>query len=354
MYTSSDATLFPHCYGSIQHPEQNCAVVGKTHTPDTPNMELFDLPCELFRLILEYLLVPDLGKLDIAIVNHELRFTYLSNLNGLILPRYRFSSEGIMGMSRYDQLISWLMKRNIIILRVILSSLDCRSSYCYNLNSQPRIQSLRLEYHPNECLSHIGNCPSLTELAYVGFHFYRSLSFFEENPQITRFTLSVRDRIWAVSLAHIFELCPNVTSLDLSNNQWLGDESVSVLVNSNLNLISLSLGETAIREDASVRLILNSFPNLQYLSFANCDISKDMIHLCFEKVILPSLICHCDDLLLNGLRGLVATTSEKRNVITFLYFALFIIHSGERLCLMNISPQVLCRILFNISCILMR
>jgi hypothetical protein len=252
------------------------------------------LPQEVFQMILQYLPLSDVSKMDMAIVNHSLRPQFLDTLNGMLIPSFE------------DNEFEWMMLRNII--PQTFHQHHCDDHHClaqshidivpFLLKVRNHLEFLTLDGISKSDFRKLGAFP---ELKIFGLSLLGSpislkslVRFFGLNPQIEQITLNYS--LFNYNSTLITSLAPkwpNLKYLNLSNNLWFNDYCVAKLAQSNLNLLSLDIGSTDVQQDGSLLLILNAFPNLQHLSFEECeDISREMREFCLRNVAIRSLRSH--------------------------------------------------------------
>jgi hypothetical protein len=250
------------------------------------------LPPEIFDMVLAYLLLDELGKLDMAILNHSLRSHYLStiNLGMTTIEKY----EAPFWFEDIENQLLWIVSRNVIPLDIFYDVFH-PAFLSLILNSRSKLRSLELcpsESIPAEYLSLIGPCPSLKKLKLFQCDDISHTSlknFLALNPTLEKIVLFSRVRLSPDYITSIAFNCRSLKHLDLSNNIWFNDRCLTELTQGTLNLTSLNISSTDIRSDPSVHLALKSFPNLRSLLLHECSVSSDVIKLCLRQVVLPAL-----------------------------------------------------------------
>lgn len=251
-------------------------------------VSIFSLPREILRVIFEYLPLPDLGILDIALVNRKLRSIYLTALDGLIIPRYESSSREI-GENIF---LNWLIKRKIIAIQIILYSFHAKIlQFIRNCRNKIKFLSNYGCSLSAQFLCEVSPFPSLNEIILNNYNIY-SLDllgqFLRLNPQLQ--SIRLLHQLTPKFINTISYCCPNVKYLDFSGNRWFDDTCIVELVQGNLNnLISLNIADTGVKQDVSIQLILDTYPNLHFFSFFGCTDSSILYRSCLHQVVSPAL-----------------------------------------------------------------
>jgi hypothetical protein len=228
------------------------------------------LPCEILQLVLQYLRLEELVRMDYATTNQLLRPSFLSALSRVEIPRYKTPSNYIE--YRKDNLL-WLLRRCIAPLEILSEGSEPEISALIS-NSRQRLRSLRLSSCPDFpsqfFVDHLTSCRSLITLELISCPSFPP-----------------------VFLGSLVRICVNVKHLNVSCNQWFDDECVTLLTTGVLDLFALNISKTNVLQDRSIQAVLDSFPNLHAISMAHCPISGDMVRLCLRQVVIPSL-CNRD------------------------------------------------------------
>jgi hypothetical protein len=264
------------------------------------------LPREVFQMILQYLPLKDISKMDMAIVNHNLRSHLLFTLNEWLIPSFE--------ENEYD----WIMLRNIKPKHFrqhhchVCEDHYCDDRRCYSqshidivpflLKVSDHLESLSLDGISKSDFRKLGAFPELTSFSLSLLRSSvstKSLTrFFGLSPKLKRLDLNFSFYNYNVTLlTALISNCPNLRHLNLANNMWFNDHCVAKLTRSNLDLFLLNIDYTAVTQDESLQLILNAFPNLQHLSFGNCEgISLEMTEICVKQVAIRSLLSDDPDI----------------------------------------------------------
>jgi hypothetical protein len=271
---------------------------------------LTNLPREIFHLILEYLFLDDIKKLDLAIVNHEIRDRYLLLIDGLVLPSLEHISLNPVGNR-----LNWIVSRKILFQEII-SFYFSPKIFPLISNCRAQLKSLSLDDIPSEYLP-LGSFSSLTSIEFSACTISEDsfVNFFHLNPQLQKVTLR-GDHFHPTLLAIFAFHCPNLRHLDLSTNPWVDDDCLLELVREggNLNLLSLDVSYTSVRRDESICLVLTCFPNIRNFSFYECQVSPEMKEICLRQIAVPALMSDDSETLLMGL--VCCCTNTQIDIVT--------------------------------------
>lgn len=248
------------------------------------------LPLDIFRMILQYLTLPDIGRMDMAVLNHQWRHFFITALEKFIIPEYQSLDLFFDDM---DPLV-WIVRRKICCQNI---AINCGklSQLSLILNSRASVVSLRfiegrrMKGRTSEFLSEIGCCPSLrnVEMSYVT-NSPAFKAFFDLNTQLQRVSLH---SIEEINLPLLLINLKNLQYLNLSDNHWFNDRCLERLAEANLlsELTEFNISNTGVVEDQS-GFYLMQLPHLQSINWANCSFTKDVSITCLHRIILPSLL----------------------------------------------------------------
>jgi hypothetical protein len=255
---------------------------------------MFDsLPRELLQLILSHLEEEELKKIDMAILSHRLRPSFLAAMDGLVL------------MDGYVQkeTISWFLLRKIRFTYLELVDFDQTVVF----NSRDTLECLDWEKVTDENISVIGPCPRLTSLVISCSLLTKTeflAQFFSLNPQILSVSVSNFGHLDVNLLSVIRQYLPNLENLCLWHCQEVTDNYLAHLVPGCPKLVSLTLSGTKIT-DTSLRLILDNFPNLRSLVFKDCNnVSYEMLKLCILRFPIAALLIDNEEVQTQALQDL--------------------------------------------------
>jgi hypothetical protein len=267
---------------------------------------LTNLPREMVRLILELLTMEEIGKLDLAILNHHFRPLFLVALHKLPVPVYEDPCYG-----QKDQPLDWLLVRGVIPLDIKINNFRPKLGQLI-ANSRSLVQCLAIHdarFSPTTFQA-LGSFPSLTSFALGDGDDEISqemvLQFLRCHPQLEKISIATGSDFTDELVREIPLCCPKVTHLDFMGSVWFGDDCASSLaaVAAQLpQLISLDLSETKITDDV-IPLLLDSLPRLHQLCLFDCNISLPMLQLCLTRVAMPSLMSSDPKVIFLGLGNL--------------------------------------------------
>lgn len=261
------------------------------------SLNLWNLPEDMFCLILQYLDLRNHAKLDMAISDANLRPYYHSQLEKISFPMF-YDPKNIANDNEIYRLpmlpflptavpVSWLESRKIKFTEIdVINNLT--TTLPIVLNSASILQYFRFSDYgvdlPEDYFARIGSCPSLREIQckIVSAKYFGD--FLSSNQQIQKLHVKTCDPLVVPLIA---AHCPNLQSLSLAHNGWFNDESVTTLTSGALNLSSLNISFTAVERDESIHQILNSFTNLQYIEFIECRFSTQAMELCLKNIVRP-------------------------------------------------------------------
>lgn len=263
------------------------------------------LPRELLRLVIDYLMIPELISLDNAILNKSFRSDYILSLSGIKHFDYQLIAP---------QTFKWLTKRNIAVLNLSFVSLN-EFSLKYISRFRSVIQKLfihtDLPYHifgevitpSRKDLNRIGRCPSLKSLFLSDAQNLTTKTLqkiLKDNPQIGDLDISGCPSLSLECIQSIVKQCQNLQFLDLSRNDWVTDAAIDILLTGCPRLKSLHLDETSIT-DNSVDKILMRAPSLHDLQVLENGISVAKVSDILDRVSIPSILHPDDDIATIGL-----------------------------------------------------
>lgn len=238
----------------------------------------FSLPTELLRMILQYLPLQDICKMDTAVTNHDMRPEFLAVLAGMTIIEYKSPSSP----SKDSQ--KWLLLRDIYPLQ--LSYIKCSVQFPLLLRCKEVLTSLQLIRPLSKALP---NFPSLRTLKInnLSNDCIRSLTILlSNNPQLEYLELSTE----APFDLSLLRFTPYLKGLTLSQNKWLNDRTLSPLLGLIRNLQYIDLTETQVHSYDTFRNLIKSCPDLHYISFGG-SLSIEVRVLCYQSVVYPSLAC---------------------------------------------------------------
>jgi hypothetical protein len=198
---------------------------------------LLDLPIDVYRELLKYFRSAEIGILDLAILNRQLREVFLSALSGIVLARYD---------SNVDLLpITWLTQRKILAREIKISdSLDPMLPQCI-LQSKSIIEVLVLlnTSVKDAEFRQIGFCPKLKSLSLLDYSISpRGLEdFLRMNPQLESLSISRCHHYSDDILVALAGACLYLQHLDISRCNWVTDASLELIGNSPLKLKALDI-----------------------------------------------------------------------------------------------------------------
>jgi hypothetical protein len=220
---------------------------------------LQNLPTDLFRLLLSFICLPDLIRLDNSLTNHELREIYLTAMRGFSNHSWRSSTTNI----------DWIILRGVSLKEISFSEFAFQRLELIEKFRSSLVTINFGDLYLEVDLHLIGTCPSLTHLNLSGNSF--SSNAWEpvliSNPQIRHLDLRRASKLSNDIIKTIVAYCPHLEHLDLSFNMWVTDETIALLVSSQLRLKSLQFRCTNVRNNETIVNLLDTFPSLSLLGY---------------------------------------------------------------------------------------
>jgi hypothetical protein len=236
------------------------------------------LPPEIFRMILQYLDVPnEIRVLDEAILNHELRSLYLQSLHGMTIEEFSHVIPSPQSNRKAIVNIYWLLNKNIRPLNIRISDylegilfLIFQSRFTLTTLSIDFKHSFPIKFTSD--LARIGHFPSLTSLVIDDWPETSAsdfVTFCSKNTQLQ--SLHIRSTDFSSEILSSFlPFCESLLKLEISYNQRFNDECIEALVTATPKLQWLSVAETPIQSLQSIKSILDSFSSLRYFDLTFC------------------------------------------------------------------------------------
>jgi hypothetical protein len=233
---------------------------------------LLNLPLDLYRELFRYLQIDDLGRLDLALLNHQLREVYLYSLSGTSISDIDYYS--------IRQLIPWLIQRNILTKEFKIRSWLIANVLQFIIQSKPVLKDLVLsDTNVNGSdLQKIGLCPKLKCLSLPlsnGLTDRGIEQFLRNNPQLEKLSISQNPRLSNAILEVILDVCSHLQHLDLSHCSWVTDASLDLIEKSTLKLKSLDLLMCNVSKEKIKELIERS-PSLSFLRVGGFHFDQDL------------------------------------------------------------------------------
>jgi hypothetical protein len=271
---------------------------------------LLNLPLDLYRELLQYLTLWEIGDLDLALLNHQFREIYWASLSGTVIPEIpKYSTRGI---------IPWLTQRNILTrhckIMMSLGPISCQ----FIIQSKPVLNTLNI-YQSNvngNDLRNIGSCPNLKCLS---LFFSKSLTsrglehFLRINPQLERVSISSNDQLSNALLKVIIEVCSHLHHLNISRCSWVTDASLDLIERSNLKLRSLDIHMCHVSTE-KVEELMERCHSLRYLQVGRADEGLQILIL--RKIAFSALEDPDPEVQLLGLQAL-QEASERIELISY-------------------------------------
>lgn len=245
-------------------------------------MNHFQLPCDLLRMIMEYLHLKEMARLDTAIFNHTLRPLLLEAMHGMILPMYANGNSNLFSLR-------WILSKNILA-----KNIECETDnispemYQLLLNSQFILQSLSI----CTCDS-LGHFPCLKRFILQSSNPKGINEFIASNSQLEVIELYCESP-FPLSVCHSLACCRKLTQLTLCGNDWFSDVYLLALLENELRLCYLDIRDTDARDEDSIDRIFTSCRDLCYLAIDVDVVSLQYLEKCWCKIISPAL--ESDDL----------------------------------------------------------
>lgn len=231
-----------------------------------------DLPIDIFRIILEYLTLPDLGRLDKAILNHAFRSFYLSSMKSMIL----YNDESF---NRHQDIFIWLNLRDIRPKSTIITG----DATPWKLIT-PVLYSLTITRMPKKC--EIGFLPSLKKLDIKEKASVILEPLLNKTPELRVLMISRGD--YSLDFyTFLSQKCRNL--LHFVPPPSFNDASLeSMLSASPLRLQILLLEKTSVMFDISIKHLLRAIPTLHILTLPH-RFSVEIHMQCLHQITIPSL-----------------------------------------------------------------
>ena len=220
-------------------------ITGSMGTVMTKNNPLVSLPDAILSNILEYLDWCDVGRLDTAFLNRQIRNSYLFALQfrKVEVERHQF---WIKALDR--GILSWLISRNI---RVISWALGVNDTQLISIaNGLPQLQSLDISWSDitDEGIRAVANgLPQLQSLYAIECY-------------------DITDE----GLRALVRGCPQLQSLNFHNCDIITDEGITALANGLPQLQSLNISWCIKLTDEGIKALASGCPQLQYLNIGLC------------------------------------------------------------------------------------
>lgn len=271
-------------------------VFSQEISQDKPSLcYIYDLPIELFRYILQYLTIPELGKIEGAILNHNLRSHYLRSIHGMEIEYADIST---------NEIIKFIQQRGIQLQKIEITHL-CADKLPLIAQINTKLKYLSLFCNTKQ-LGDLGLCPLLRQLSisYACIDIKQLLKFLRTNSQLSSVHIDTQSIIPPQLLLNSFQYCTNLQHLDLSSCRWIDDSFIQLFIaNPVLQLKSIFLQYTSIRSDEIIQSLLRAYPQLQGITCPK-HISKDLEREILTAIIIPSLQCDERERLLIALKCL--------------------------------------------------
>jgi hypothetical protein len=234
------------------------------------------LPQDAWRSFLDYLCLEEIVCLDSAVLDRNLRQTYLSALSRIVLYDSIWLTEDIA---------DWLFIREIFVKDIQLDAihqqfLETNRHTLESITITGPIRSLR-----------IGTFPRLVNLTVYNL---RNVDpeFLLHHPQLERLVICVH-LFSTNNIPCITQHCPHLLHLDLSDNKWFKAQDLLLLAQGCPKLTSLDLSRTRIRKgqgDEAMRMFLSSHPQLESISYDPSSFNSETVTTILRSISLKSLM----------------------------------------------------------------
>lgn len=196
---------------------------------------------DILHLVLEWLELFDIARLDIAISDKYMRNIYLKYLNyrGIIFT-------GNFTRSFNNNFLAWLNIRNIKIKNLKLHQ-DCfinPNAKFYKTLENLVINDINLT--DEQLIAILKCCPNLNSI---------NLQDCENLTEISLFLLSI--------------LCPKLTKINLNNCWLISDKVINSFAKNYTNLLELDIGDCIFITDESLIKLLYNCKNLKSINLTN-------------------------------------------------------------------------------------
>lgn len=284
-----------------------------------------NLPMDIYRLILQFMTLNDIGIFDISLFNSTSRTTFLSSLNGFELVEL----SQLPQLPRKSTLLKWLTLRSIHITSITIQQCDI---HCVELVAK-NWNCLRELFLPNtlpslQLCQLLRHCPKLKTLSlessgitdenlrevFATEPAQSTTSPFVASPSTTPPSFTALDLSKCIQLTKdimetITSHCPTLQTLSLTDLP-ITDAEVALLTSRCPCVTFLGLSGTKITNHA-IQLILKAYPRIATLTIDNCRRVSSTGKLAVLRQISFGQICSSDsELQLLGARSIRRVLSD--------------------------------------------
>lgn len=236
------------------------------------------LPIDIFRFILKYLNMKDIGNLDTSFLNYNLRNYFLESLKGIEITNLNENSHN-------TEELNWIIIRGIIVKDITIETYDFDDNEENILkvieNNKLTLHSLHLNESRinDDIFLYLKQCPFLTtlDLEYCKDITDQGLNMFLNSNQKLQFlNLADCDQLTFKTINKISQSCSQLRHLNLTSLP-VTDNHVKKIIKGCPLIETFVLSSTEITDESVVN-ILEAYPDIQSLFIDECsNISTDMI-----------------------------------------------------------------------------
>jgi hypothetical protein len=269
----------------------------KVNVLSTANGNVFDfLPIELFRHLLQYFTLEDIGQLDTSLLNHHTRARYFFAIDGMDIS--------LLDINISIQLQDWFLLRNFGLTELRFE----HNTFSYNLLNHFRNSLSHLGLHDiilqDSDYIIMGYFPKLISIQFSCLSTLTGIEYFllHHKHQHHLKKINIMNNLQLTnSIPMIVSHCPHLTHLNVSSNEWFDDTSLDHLTDSSIQIISINLVHTKITRQGLMRFLDKMKFSLHGLFLSPHH--HEMTRLGLHHIACSSLLSHDPDTQLLGLES---------------------------------------------------
>jgi hypothetical protein len=257
------------------------------------------LPVDLLRLILQYLMMKEIGRLDLSMTNTSMRPFYLTAMAGMDLAELSYTSR------LSSNHLNWLILRGVSASSLSFQNLKSQEQQFIS-NCRQTLKSLSISsyYLIDLELNQIEQCPSLTSLSLGRCHRFTDdglRNILQKTPKLHTLDISSTFSLTPQSILFLVSHCSSIQHLDVSFNLWFNNESLEYLSRcGNLNLKSINFTGTSVNQ--SISEFIDAYPNIRSIKLHGFMSIENRL-LVLRRVACRSLMSTDSELQRLGLRS---------------------------------------------------